>query len=109
MILELPLDLQKLILSYLTRKEYKVTVPCKALLLCESYLSIEDYCELDSFPIVNLTPLEKETLLHYSFEAGNVYLIRWLMKHGVSRILFMVMLSIYNEDAFKGMLESLNV
>ena len=35
MILTLPIELRELILSYLTRKEYKQSVPCKSLLFVD--------------------------------------------------------------------------
>ena len=79
MILELPEELQKLILSFFSRKEYKATVPCKALLLCKSYLYSEDYCKLNSIPIVNLSSREKEKLFNDSCKYNNLRLVKWLL------------------------------
>ena len=90
MILSLPIELQELILSFLTRKEYKETVPCKGLLLCRSYLSLKKFIKLNKLPkyeinliygntkelpIVRLSPRELKTLFIESCGIGNVWLV----------------------------------
>ena len=80
MILELPLDLQKLILSYLTRKEYRATVPCKALLLCESYLNLNAFAKLNKLPIIQLSSSEKIHFFLESCKLGHWRVVRFLLK-----------------------------
>ena len=85
MITTLPKELRLLILSFLTRKEYKAMVPCKSLLLCKSYLPIERFssCRSQVLPIIKLTEQEKENLLIESSRLNNLRLLNWLVKHGV--------------------------
>ena len=83
MLINLPEELREIIISYLTRKEYKDTVPCKALLLCKSYLSLEDYCKLTVIPKILLSDKEREVLLLTSCKNNNLFLLRWSLKKGV--------------------------
>ena len=83
MIDTIPIELQEIILSYLTRKEYKAIVPCKALLLCKSYLSLKDFCKLNVIPLINLSDQEKEGLFIASCRYNNLRLVKCLLKQGV--------------------------
>ena len=83
MITTLPKELRLLILSFLTRKEYKATVPCKSLLLCKSYHSISDFARFDEIPKISLSDQEKEKLFLMSCEFNNLRLTNWLLKQGV--------------------------
>ena len=74
MLLSLPMELRKIILSFLTRKEYKETVPCKSLLLCKSYLDVKEFSKLKTLPLVKLTQQELEKLFSYSY-LNNLWLI----------------------------------
>ena len=79
----LPAELKELVISYLSRKEYKATVPCKDLLLCKSYLSLENYCKLDVLSLILLSDQEKEGLFIASCRYNNLRLVKWLLKQGV--------------------------
>ena len=79
MLLSLPVELLELILSFLTRKEYKESVPCKDLLLCKSYLPIEEFAKKKEPPKINLSLQELENLLIKSCRTGNVWLVKVLI------------------------------
>ena len=75
MLLSLPVELQQLILSFLTRKEYKQTVSSKSLLLCKSYLSLRKFSKLKELPKVLLSTKELENLFLKSCESDNDWLV----------------------------------
>ena len=79
MFLLLPIELRQLILSFLTRKEYKRIVPCKSLLLCRSYLSLNKFVKFKrlpkALPIVKLSSQELEKLFIECCRIGNVWLV----------------------------------
>ena len=80
MFLILPLELRELIVRYLDRRQYKASVPCKALLVCKSYLSIIAYCRSNSFPIIKLSNKEKQSLFIASCCYNNLALAKRLLK-----------------------------
>lgn len=84
MLLQLPLELRELILSYFTRKEYKESVPCKGLLLCKSYSSAEKFAVLKELPKVNLSSKDLLKLFFKSCKYNNLWLAdKLIIKFGV--------------------------
>ena len=75
MLFSLPIELQKLIFSFLTRKEYKETVPCKSLLFCQSYLSLEDFSKLKELPLISLSVRELARLFIKAYQTDNLFLV----------------------------------
>lgn len=79
----LPSELRQLILSYLSRREYKAIVPYKNLLLCKSYLSMEDFCKTKVIPLILLSDQEKEQLFLNGCKYDNLILTKWLLKQSI--------------------------
>lgn len=77
----LPKELKEIIISYLTRKEYKASVPCKDLLVCDSYLPMKDFVLKRKLPIVQLTSSEQREFLIRAICNKDIYLCKKILNY----------------------------